>query len=66
MSPVCVCMRRCAKATDAYLKLQVQTDVHSNFRFRVLGPLMNFPQFAETFGCAAGSPMSPSTQCTVW
>eukprot|EP00005_Dracoamoeba_jomungandri_P004977 CAMPEP_0174257170 /NCGR_PEP_ID=MMETSP0439-20130205/6331_1 /TAXON_ID=0 /ORGANISM="Stereomyxa ramosa, Strain Chinc5" /LENGTH=657 /DNA_ID=CAMNT_0015340135 /DNA_START=66 /DNA_END=2039 /DNA_ORIENTATION=- len=56
----------CAKATEQYAKLQVQTDVHSPAKFRVIGPLMNFDAFAKTFSCPLGSTMNPTTKCVVW
>ena len=33
----------------------VQGDPHPVAKFRVLGPLSNYPPFAETFSCKAGS-----------
>ncbi len=56
----------CAIQTDAFLKLLVQTDVHSPPKQRVIGPLMNFPPFSATFGCPVGSVMNPTHKCTVW
>jgi len=56
----------CAKATDEFWKTMVQTNVHSPAKFRVLGPLMNLPEFADTFQCPTGSVMNPSTRCPVW
>jgi putative endopeptidase len=56
----------CEKVTPEYLKVQVQTDPHSPARFRVLGPLINLPQFSQTFSCASGTPMNPTNRCEVW
>lgn len=56
----------CAKARPSFEKLRVQTDVHSPPKFRVLGPLMNLPAFAEEFECPAGSVMNPAKRCPVW
>lgn len=55
-----------AKSTPEALKLQVQTDVHSNQRFRVNGVLSNMPQFAEAFGCKAGGPLVRASRCQIW
>jgi len=57
----------CEKATDAYRRVQVKIDPHSPAMFRVLGPLMNLPAFADVFKCPVGSRMNnPSTRCEVW
>jgi len=49
----------CEKATDAFYRVQVQTDPHSPAKFRVMGPLMNHPGFADAFNCPSGTPMNP-------
>jgi len=56
----------CTKATPEYLEQQVRTDPHSPPKFRVNGPLMNTPFFAEAFQCAEGTPMNPTDRCVVW
>jgi len=56
----------CGVATNEYLANQVKTDPHSWARFRVLGPLINFQTFADTFKCPVGSFMNPKDRCTVW
>jgi putative endopeptidase len=50
------------------LKLQVNTDPHSPAKFRVMGPLVNLPEFAAAFGCKEGDPMvAPApTRATIW
>jgi putative endopeptidase len=49
-------------------KLMVQGDPHPVAKYRVLGPLSNFPPFAEAFQCKAGSPMvrPDAERCVVW
>ena len=49
-------------------KLMVQGDPHPVAKYRVLGPMANFPPFAEAFRCKAGSPMTrpDSERCVVW
>jgi putative endopeptidase len=49
-------------------KLMVQGDPHPVAKYRVLGPMSNFPPFAEAFECKAGSPMvrSDADRCVVW
>jgi putative endopeptidase len=56
----------CEKATDEALKNQVETNPHSPAKFRVLGPLINLPEFSDTFKCAQGTPMNPTSRCQVW
>jgi len=56
----------CEKATDEYIRVQVETNPHSPAKYRVLGPLIDLPQFSDTFKCSSGSPMNPSTRCIVW
>ena len=49
-------------------KLMVQGDPHPVAKYRVLGPMSNFPQFAAAFSCKAGSAMtrSDADRCVVW
>jgi putative endopeptidase len=44
--------------TEAYARLLARIDTHAPARFRVNGPLANFPPFAATFGVPEGSPMA--------
>jgi endothelin-converting enzyme/putative endopeptidase len=46
----------------------VQGDPHPIAKYRVIGPLSNFPPFAEAFSCKAGSAMvrPADKQCVVW
>ena len=46
----------------------VQGDPHPVAKYRVLGPMSNFPPFAEAFGCKKGDGMvRPETErCVVW
>jgi neprilysin len=42
-------------------------DPHSFARFRVLGPLMNSPEFARAFNCPINSTMNPERErCAIW
>ena len=56
----------CSKMREEAERLQVQTNPHSPSRFRVIGPVMNMPEFAEAFSCAPGTPMRPANKCAVW
>jgi len=50
------------------LKLQVNTDPHSPSNYRVMGPLVNMPEFAAAFHCKAGDPMvaPPDKRADIW
>ncbi len=56
----------CSNFRPEMLKLQAQTDPHSNSRFRVNGSVSNSPEFAAAFACKAGSKMAPVERCQVW
>ncbi len=49
-------------------RLMVQGDPHPVAKFRVIGPLSNFPPFAAAFSCKPGSAMvrGANLQCVVW
>ncbi|XP_027017774.1 neprilysin isoform X2 [Tachysurus fulvidraco] len=44
----------------------IKTDVHSPGKFRVLGSLQNFPEFAKAFKCQKNDYMLPEKMCRVW
>uniref|UniRef100_A0A8C6WL35 Neprilysin n=1 Tax=Neogobius melanostomus TaxID=47308 RepID=A0A8C6WL35_9GOBI len=44
----------------------IKVDVHSPGKFRVLGSLQNFPEFARAFKCSKNSYMVPENVCRVW
>ncbi|XP_017280262.1 neprilysin isoform X1 [Kryptolebias marmoratus] len=44
----------------------IKVDVHSPGKFRVLGSLQNFPEFAKAFSCNKSSYMVPEKVCRVW
>jgi predicted metalloendopeptidase len=56
----------CAVSNTAYLKQQVRNDVHSPARFRVLGSLSQYDQFANAFHCPTNSAMNPADRCDLW
>ncbi len=55
-------------ARPEYLRMLVNTDVHSPAKYRVLGPLANLPEFATAFSCGEGSAMvrPASERPTIW
>jgi membrane metallo-endopeptidase-like protein 1 len=56
----------CGKFRPEVLKLRINAGVHSPAKFRVIGPLSNSPEFAQSFNCPVGSPMNPRKKCSVW
>ena len=72
----------CARHTDKHSAHQILNDEHApersdvkllsdknnnfNFRFRVLGPLSNNPEFAAAFSCPIDTPMNPQDKCRIW
>jgi len=56
----------CTKETPESIRRQVLTDVHPPAEFRANGVLFNRPEFAQDFGCKAGSRMVPANRCGVW
>jgi endothelin-converting enzyme/putative endopeptidase len=49
-------------------RMMVQGDPHPVAKYRVLGPMSNFPPFAAAFQCKAGSAMTrtDADRCVVW
>ena len=51
-----------------YARMLTNVDPHPVPKFRVIGPLSNFPAFAKAFDCKAGDPMvrPGSERCQIW
>lgn len=49
-------------------RMMVQGDPHPIAKYRVIGPLSNFPEFSQAFTCKAGSEMvrRAEQRCEVW
>jgi predicted metalloendopeptidase len=49
-------------------RMLTNVDPHPLPKFRVIGPLSNFPAFAQAFHCQPGDPMvrPPSDRCAIW
>ena len=56
----------CELITPEYARLLAQADDHAASRFRVLGAVSQFSDFARVFSCAEGTPMNPKNRCQVW
>jgi predicted metalloendopeptidase len=56
----------CGKVTPEALETQARSNPHSPRRWRVNGVIVNQPGFGPAFKCAAGAPMTPVKQCSVW
>ncbi|XP_073816908.1 membrane metallo-endopeptidase-like 1 [Musca autumnalis] len=41
-------------------------DIHAPAKYRVIGPLANFPEFAKVFKCNQGSTMNPLKRCEIY
>ena len=56
----------CAVVRPENARLRARTDPHAPPRWRVDGPLSNFPEFARAFRCKEGDPMVRAERCQVW
>ena len=56
----------CSNQRPELARLRVKVDPHSPPKFRVNGPLANFPEFREAFACKAGDAMVREDACKVW
>jgi len=56
----------CGNNRPEEIRVQVQTNPHSPFEFRINGVVQNMPEFGQAFGCKSGQPMMPANACRVW
>jgi putative endopeptidase len=56
----------CSLSTAENDRWRVANDVHSLPRHRVLGPVVNHPEFGRVFQCKTGTPMNPEQKCVLW
>jgi len=59
----------CTLAGKEATRQQIEQDVHSTGKFRIIGPMSNMPEFADAFECKASSYMGRSKtdkRCDVW
>ncbi|HEV7643572.1 MAG TPA: M13 family metallopeptidase [Pyrinomonadaceae bacterium] len=55
-----------SKMRDEAIRQQVLGNPHADARFRVIGPLMNMPEFAQAFGCKLPDKMVSPKPCKIW
>lgn len=56
----------CTKSRPEALRVQMASDPHPPAEFRVNAVLMNRPEFARDFKCAANAKMAPVNSCSIW
>lgn len=56
----------CSKQIPQAVYNQIEFDVHSVAKFRVIGSVSNLKEFSEAFNCPSNSPMNPVEKCGVW
>ena len=56
----------CANVTPERLRVITKVDPHAPVRFRTLGTLGNYQDFATAFGCKTGQAMISTNSCRVW
>jgi putative endopeptidase len=49
-----------------FAQLMAKTNEHPLGKFRSIGSVSNMPEFAQVFGCEAGSPMVHEPRCQIW
>uniref|UniRef100_UPI00358F210D phosphate-regulating neutral endopeptidase PHEX-like isoform X1 n=2 Tax=Myxine glutinosa TaxID=7769 RepID=UPI00358F210D len=58
---------RCSSHREGSARYQILGGVHSPPKYRVIGGMSNFEEFAKAFGCAAGTTMNRgSRSCRIW
>lgn len=56
----------CANVTPERLRVTAKVDPHSPVRYRTLGTLRNYSDFAKAFACRPGQAMISADACRVW
>ncbi len=56
----------CEVATEESAISQLQSDVHSPGRYRVIGPLSNSADFIDNFQCEEGLMNRGDDMCVLW
>lgn len=56
----------CSSSRPDTARLNALTDPHSPDRYRVMGPMVNMPEFEKAFSCKRGQAMVPEQRCKIW
>ena len=56
----------CSSLRPEAIRNRLKSALHSPGKYRVIGTLSNFKEFAHVFKCPLGSPMNPLKKCSVW
>jgi predicted metalloendopeptidase len=57
---------RCQSLTPEREHDLIVDNPHAPGHWRVDGVVVNMPEFASAFACAAGTPMAPASRCRLW
>ncbi|KAG5675325.1 hypothetical protein PVAND_005236 [Polypedilum vanderplanki] len=56
----------CSVERPTKMKSNVESDLHTLSKFRVIGVLSNLEEFSRTWNCSTKSPMNPVKKCALW
>lgn len=56
----------CAVTRPEFERMQYMSNVHTPFKYRLIGSISNSHNFSNDFNCASGSKMNPLTKCEIW
>lgn len=56
----------CAVTRPEFDVTQYITNIHTPFKFRLIGSFSNSKNFSNDFNCATGTPMNPIDKCEIW
>lgn len=56
----------CAVTRPDFEKMQYTSNLHTPFKYRLIGSLSNSYNFSTDFNCALAAPMNPVNKCEIW
>lgn len=56
----------CAVTRPYFERAQYTTNLHTPFKYRLIGTFSNSLNFSNDFECAPGSRMNPKSKCEIW